>query len=69
MEKAVINVEGMSCGHCVKAVESAVTALPGIAVVNVDLLGKTVSVEYDPAKCTLDTIMSEIDEQGFEVLR
>ena len=27
MEKVTLNVEGMSCGHCVKAVESSVGAL------------------------------------------
>lgn len=68
MEKSVLNVEGMSCEHCVKAVTSAVGALDGVADVLVDLAGKTVTVEHDCAKCPLDSIKLEIEEQGYEVV-
>ena len=37
MEKVTLNVEGMSCGHCVKAVESSVGDLNGVSSVKVDL--------------------------------
>ncbi len=50
MEKTILNVEGMSCEHCVKAVRNSVGALPGVTDVSVDLKSKTVTVEYDPAK-------------------
>jgi copper chaperone len=53
MEKSVLRVNGMSCQHCVKAVETAVGALPGVSGVSVDLAAKTATVEYDPGKCTL----------------
>ena len=36
-EKATLNVTGMSCGHCVKAVEQSVGKLEGIKGINVDL--------------------------------
>jgi copper chaperone len=32
MKEVTIKVEGMSCGHCVKAVESAISGLPGVKV-------------------------------------
>ena len=31
-------VEGMTCGHCVRTVESAVSALPGVTSASVDLV-------------------------------
>lgn len=31
-------VEGMTCGHCVRSVESAVSALPGVTSASVDLI-------------------------------
>ncbi|MDR3242321.1 MAG: copper ion binding protein [Clostridiales Family XIII bacterium] len=68
MEKTVLNVEGMSCEHCVKAITNAVGALPGVTGVSVDLSGKTVEFEYDPAKSALDKIKFEIEEQGYEVI-
>jgi copper chaperone len=67
MEKTVIKVEGMSCGHCAKAIEEAVGALDGVAAVTVGLENKTAAVDYDPARCALAQIKAEIEEQGFEV--
>ena len=32
-----LNVQGMSCGGCVKNVTAALTRLPGVSTVNVDL--------------------------------
>ncbi|MDR2357561.1 MAG: copper ion binding protein [Oscillospiraceae bacterium] len=68
MANDVINVEGMSCEHCVKAVTIAVSALPGVENVSVDLDGGKVSVTYDPALSALDAIKSEITEQGYDVV-
>ena len=67
MEQTIINVEGMSCEHCVKAVTNAVGALPGIGSVAVDLDAGTVTVEYDAAQSPLDKIKAEIEDQGFDV--
>lgn len=67
MEKSVLHVEGMSCGHCVKAITQAVGELSGVASVTVDLSGKTATVEYDPALCTLEKIKLEIKEQGYDI--
>ncbi len=67
MEKSVLNVDGMSCQHCVKAVTQAVGALSGVSNVAVDLDAKTVTVEYD-ATLPLDKIKSEIEDQGYDVI-
>jgi len=67
MEKVVLNVEGMSCDHCVKAVTNSVGVLPGVFNVAVDLASKTVSVEYNPDKVTINNIKNEIEEQGFDI--
>lgn len=68
MEKSVLHVEGMSCEHCVKAITNAVSALPGIGSVAVDLSAKTVTVEHDPAQSPLEKIKAEIDDQGYEIV-
>jgi copper chaperone len=67
MEKIVLKVDGMSCEHCVKAVNEALD-LPSIKNVSVDLKGKTVSLEYDPDVTPLDNIKESILEEGFTVL-
>jgi copper chaperone len=68
MEKITLNVEGMSCEHCVKAVTGAAGALAGVSDVSVDLAGGTVSFEYDPAVTPLAQIKAEIEDQGYDVV-
>jgi copper chaperone len=67
METVKLNVEGMSCSHCEKAVKNAVGALNGVKSVAVSLKDKTVTVEHDPNTATLEQIRNEIEEQGYEV--
>jgi copper chaperone len=67
MEKVTLNVEGMSCGHCVKSVEGSVGALNGVSTVKVDLENKKVDVEFNQDEVTLDVIKETIDDQGYEV--
>nr|WP_295971021.1 copper chaperone CopZ [uncultured Bacillus sp.] len=67
MEKVTLNVEGMSCGHCVKAVETSVGGLNGVSSVEVNLENKTVAVEFNQEKVTLDKIKETIDDQGYDV--
>jgi copper chaperone len=65
MGKIQLNVAGMSCGHCARAVEGAVGALAGVSRVVVNLAEKTVAVECD--QTPLELIRSAIEGQGFEV--
>ncbi len=66
MSNATLNVEGMSCGHCVSSVEKAVSSLGAVA--KVDLAAKKVSVEYDENKVTLGAIKEAIEDQGYDVV-
>lgn len=67
MEKSTLIVKGMSCGHCVKAVEGSVGELEGVKNVAVSLEDSKVEVEYDASAVTLETIKETIDEQGYDV--
>ncbi|KAB2334827.1 copper chaperone CopZ [Cytobacillus depressus] len=67
MEKVTLNVTGMSCGHCVKAVEGSVGELAGVESVKVDLKNGTVDVEYRSNEVSLDKIKEAIDDQGYDV--
>jgi len=68
MVKTVLNVEGMSCNHCVKAVTGAVGPLPGVTGVAVDLTAKTVTVEHNPSQTDIQKIKNAIEEQGYDVV-
>lgn len=67
MEKTTLKVEGMSCGHCVKAVESSVGELAGVKGVKVDLENGLVNVEFNKQEVSLETIKETIDDQGYDV--
>jgi copper chaperone len=63
--KAVIKVKGMTCGHCVAAVEKALGEMDGIGRVNVSLASGEVSVEYDPGQTPLEDIKAAINDLGY----
>jgi copper chaperone len=68
MKKETIQVEGMSCGHCVSAVEGGVGELQGVSNVKVNLDTGAVDVEYDPEVTSRKDIDEAIDDQGYDVV-
>ncbi|WP_068782900.1 copper chaperone CopZ [Paenibacillus phocaensis] len=66
MQQITLNVEGMSCNHCVKSVEGAVAGLG--AEGKVDLAAKKVDVTFDETKVTLEQIKEAIEDQGYDVV-
>ncbi|MFC4411513.1 copper chaperone CopZ [Chungangia koreensis] len=67
MENITLNVAGMSCGHCVNAVEGSVGKLSGVQSVKVHLESGKVDVAYDADQVSLDEIKETIDDQGYDV--
>jgi len=66
MQTALFNVQGMTCGHCVKAIEAKVRSLPGIDTVTVDLQRAVAKIAYEPQAVTVDTIIKAINEEGYQ---
>ncbi len=54
-----LDVEGMSCGHCVAAVTRAAQALDPQADVDVDLRGKHVRVRSDAAPAAIAAAITD----------
>ncbi|EGL84285.1 copper ion binding protein [Caldalkalibacillus thermarum TA2.A1] len=67
MNKETFNVKGMSCEHCVSAIEGSVGQLKGVADVRVDLSKGQVEVKFDPSVITREKIIETIDHQGYDV--
>jgi copper chaperone len=67
MSNIILKVEGMSCNHCVNAVEKAMKELGAEGKVN--LAGKLVEVEYDESKLSVEAIKEAIEEQGYDVVQ
>jgi copper chaperone len=59
-----LQVEGMSCNHCVAAVTRSVKEIDADAKVDVDLSSNKVRVD---SRAKIDDIKSAVAEAGYEV--
>ena len=60
-------VSGMTCGHCVEAVSSELSKIPGISDVEVDLASGTVTVASE-APIPVEAVATAVDEAGYELV-
>ena len=63
--KQKFTVTGMTCSACSAHVDKAVRKLEGVSEVNVNLLGGSMTVEYDPAAETPEAIIAAVDAAGY----
>ncbi|MBJ6363940.1 copper ion binding protein [Paenibacillus sp. GCM10012307] len=66
MENITLQVEGMSCQHCVNSIEGALKEIGVSGKVN--LQHHTVDVSFDKNKANLEKIKEIIEEQGYDVV-
>lgn len=67
MKNITLDVQGMSCGHCVKSIEGSVGELNGVSNVKVNLENGTVAINYNSNEISLEKIKETIDGQGYDV--
>ncbi len=60
--KTELNITGMSCGHCVSAVEKALKAVPGVQGVQVTLQPGKAVVE---GNASAQDMIAAVKEEGY----
>jgi len=65
MEAVHLNIEGMTCEHCVRAIDTRLRKTPGVQVDKV-VVG-AVDLRYDRSKISLDEISELISDEGYTV--
>ena len=65
METVRISVEGMTCAGCVNSVTRVLSALPGVAQVDVSLTKARAKVTYDPAQTGVEAMKQAIARAGY----
>jgi copper chaperone len=65
MQDLKLDIEGMSCGGCVRNVTGALEGVPGVQVRNVAVGSADVSI--DPAKTSPDDVKRAVEKRGFQV--
>lgn len=64
--KKIMLVEGMSCGHCEKAVKNALSQVEGVKSVLVSLSDKRVEVEGE--NLVDATLKEAVEDAGYDVV-
>lgn len=67
MKQITLQVQGMSCGHCVNSIEGSVGNLNGVKSVKAHLDKSSVDVEFDANTVSIEEIKNEVEEQGYDV--
>lgn len=67
MATETISVPEIHCGHCKTSIEGALAPLEGVETAAVDIEGRTVTVTYDDGRVDRQTLVSAIEDQGYEV--
>jgi copper chaperone len=66
MPEATYSVTGMTCDHCVRAVETEVGKIPGVATVSVDLgAGRLTLYSEEPVDPA--AVRAAVEEAGYQM--
>ena len=70
MSKETVNlqVDGMSCSHCVSTVKKALDQIHGVISVSVSLDDGIVAVDYDTTGTNVDKIKETITDAGYDIV-
>ena len=65
MDRIELKIDGMTCGHCVSAVDKALKAIDGVTVEHVAV--GTATVSYDPTAVSEARISEAVEDEGYAV--
>jgi copper chaperone len=63
MEALHLTIEGMTCEHCVRAVDGRLRHTPGVQVERVAI--GSADLHFDPARLSVDDIAELIADEGY----
>lgn len=58
---------GMTCASCATAIEKTLSQKTGVDQANVNLASEKASIEYDPDKITVKTLINTVSDAGYSV--
>lgn len=66
MATITLNIDGMTCGGCVKSVTKVLNDLDGVRSATVSLENKNAQVEFDEGKIQIAQLVEAVDDAGFD---
>ena len=67
IQDIVLSVPDISCEHCVKTINGALGALPGVETVATDIPTKSVHLRYAASQLSLQQIETTLDDAGYTI--
>ncbi len=64
-----LNVEGMTCAACVRAIERKLSRMEGVALARVNLETGLATVEYDDTQARADQLIGAVEQNGYHAVR
>ena len=65
MASVTLNIQGMTCNHCVMRVQKALAEVPGVRKAVVTLDPGQASVDYDDSASTADAMAAAAVKAGY----
>ena len=65
MATITLNIDGMTCGGCVKSVTKVLNDLDGVRSATVSLENKNAQVEFDEGKIQMAQLV-EVEDAGYD---
>lgn len=68
MTQIQLDIQGMSCASCARAVEKSVAALPGVLDASVNFAAETALIRYDESRTPISKITTAVTQAGYTAL-
>jgi copper chaperone len=68
-QETVLSVPDVSCEHCVKTINGALGALPGVEQVSTDIPTKSVHLRYNTNQVSMQKIEETLDDAGYTIAK
>jgi copper chaperone len=66
MQQETLQIDGMTCNHCLMAVKKALAALP---LASAEVAIGSANISFDPDKISLSAIVAAIETAGYRVIQ
>ena len=66
MQTVTFNIDGMTCGGCVKSVTKVLNDLDGVHSATVSLENKNAQVEFDEGKIQMAQLVEAVEDAGYD---
>lgn len=63
-----LNIEGMTCGGCVKSVTNALNQVTGVQSADVSLANNNATINFDDSQTDVQQLTEAIEDAGFDVV-